>query len=59
MAGAPGYKVTVTEKSWREIVEQADDKNRHEDSLYPVSYEFSSGVKKKDSGPRKGIYTPP
>ena len=45
-------------KSWREIVEKADDKDRHQDSLYPIVYEFSDGITKRDSGPKKGIYTP-
>ena len=29
-------------RSWREMVEKADDKNRHYESTYPVAYVFSS-----------------
>ena len=49
---------TQTTQSIREIVEKLDGPERHLDSLYPVVYEFSSGVTKRDSGPRKGVYTP-
>ena len=49
---------TVTTRSidWRELVEDADDENRHRDSLYPIAYRFSQGVIKRDSGPKSGIY---
>lgn len=49
---------TETTQSIREIVEKLDGPERHLDSLYPVAYEFSNGVTKRDSGPRKGVYTP-
>lgn len=55
MSGAP----TTSQISWRELVEALDDKDRHRDSLYPIVYKFSEDVEKRDSGPRKGIYTPP
>ena len=42
--------------SWREIVEKADDDNRHIDSLYPVVYIMLSGRKFRDSGPESGVY---
>jgi hypothetical protein len=46
--------------SWREVVEQADDKDRHRDSLYPEVYYFGNGaVIRRDSGPTKGIYETP
>ena len=38
-----------TQRSWREIVEKADDKNRHYESLYPVVYVFSNGRTFRDS----------
>ncbi len=45
-----------TEFSWREIVEKADDDNRHQDSLFPVVYITSGGRKFRDSGPNGGVY---
>ena len=48
--------VTMTSRSWREIVEKFDDENRHRDSLYPVVYTFGSGRQFRDSGPTSGIY---
>lgn len=42
--------------NWRDIVEKADDQNRHRDSLYPVVYIFSSGAVRRDSGPDSGVY---
>ena len=49
---------TSTNLSWREIVEKADGKDRHIESLYPVVYTFGGSVDKRDSGPTKGVYTP-
>ena len=48
-----------TSFSWREIVTEADDDNRDLDNLYPQVYFFTNGTVKRDSGPRKGVYTPP
>ena len=45
--------------SWREEVEKIDGPNRHLESLYPVVYDFGEGVRKRDSGPKKGPYEPP
>ena len=42
--------------SWREIVEKADDDNRHIESLFPVVYLVSGGRKFRDSGPESGVY---
>lgn len=44
------------QRSWREIVEKADGPGRHEESLYPIVYNFSNGAKRKDSGPASGVY---
>ncbi len=44
-----------TEFSWREVVEKADDADRHKDSLFPVVYIFN-GRKFRDSGPNGGVY---
>lgn len=49
---------TSTSRSWRELVEEIDDKDRNEKTLHPVVYFFSNGVLKKDSGPQSGIYDP-
>jgi len=49
---------TSSTKSWKELVEEADDENRHIDSLYPVVYKFSNGKVRRDSGPTKGVYDP-
>jgi len=43
-------------QSWREMVEKADDKDRHFESLYPVTYFFSNGRTRRDSGPESGVY---
>lgn len=48
--------MTTTTKSWREMVEKADDEDRHRESLYPVVYEFGGRVRKRDSGPNAGVY---
>lgn len=45
-----------TQFSWREIVEKADDADRHKDSLFPVVYIVSGGRKFRDSGPNGGVY---
>lgn len=47
---------TTTTRSWREIVEAADDENRQRDSLYPTVYTFGGRLQKRDSGPAAGVY---
>lgn len=47
----------MTDRSWREIVEKADDEDRHKDSLYPVVYKVSGSREFRDSGPLRGIYS--
>ncbi len=47
---------TSSTKSWRELVEEVDDENRHRDSLYPIVYIFSNSRVRRDSGPSGGIY---
>ena len=42
--------------NWRDVVERFDGDNRHNDSLYPVVYHFSSGATRRDSGPTAGVY---
>lgn len=49
---------TSSQMDWRELVEKADDDNRHRDSLYPIVYRFSSGKVMRDSGPNSGVYNP-
>lgn len=48
--------VTTSTRSFREVVEKADDKTRHYDSLYPVAYTFGDGRVFRDSGPEAGVY---
>jgi len=50
---------TSSQYSWREIVEAADDKDRHYESLHPVVYTFGGTVQKRDSGPTSGVYEQP
>lgn len=49
---------TSSQKDWREVVEEADNDDRHRDSLYPIVYRFSSGKVMRDSGPKSGVYAP-
>ena len=50
---------TSSTRSWREIVEEADTKDRHFESLYPVVYTFGGYLQKRDSGPNGGVYQQP
>ena len=56
MAQGPPPKTSSSTRNWREIVEKADDKQRHKDNLYPVVYIMQNGRKFRDSGPTKGVY---
>ena len=49
---------TSSQMDWREMVERADNDDRHRDSLYPVVYIFSNGKVMRDSGPNSGVYNP-
>ncbi len=46
---------TSSQFEWREVVEKADDDDRHVNNLYPVVYIFN-GRKFRDSGPESGVY---
>lgn len=50
---------SFTTKTLREIVEEIDGPERHDQSLYPVVYTFSGNRRFKDSGPNSGVYAPP
>lgn len=43
-------------RSWREIVEEADSKNRNYESRYPVVYKMSNERQFRDTGPEAGVY---
>jgi len=45
-----------TQYNWRDEVERIDGESRHIESLYPIVYIFSSGAKRRDSGPASGVY---
>ncbi len=47
---------TFTTQSWREIVEQSDDEDRHFDNIHPEVYFFSFQRTFRDTGPMSGIY---
>ncbi len=49
---------TDSQMTWREMVERADNDDRHRDSLYPVVYVMSNGKVFRDSGPNSGVYNP-
>jgi len=51
-------EVQTSTRSFREIVEKADDKSRVYDSLYPVVYKFGDDRTFRDSGPNAGPYSP-
>ncbi len=46
---------TFTTQSWREIVEQSDDEDRHLDTIHPEVYFFTFRTF-RDTGPASGIY---
>ena len=56
MTYTPPPKPTTTTRDWRELVENADNEQRHNDNLYPVVYTFRNGRQFRDSGPTKGVY---
>ena len=47
---------TSSTVQWREIVEEADDDERHKDSLSPEVYFPTDAKPRRDSGPASGIY---